>query len=122
MSTKFLRHHIRENIQKLLHKNSEQRPCASDLHGIFHAYCLIFDLSITETFLNSVSYPTYEEWKQLVRVIWKQVMENHFLSFESASLYQFASLYRNKGEQELYIVLLEEMMRKSENKREYGDN
>jgi len=117
-STEFLRHHIRENIQELLHGNSEQRPRASDLRGIFRAYCLVLDLSIAETLLQSVSYPTYEEWKHLVGVVWKQAMENHFLSFESEILYQLVLLYRNKGEQEICIVLLEEMVRKSENERE----
>src|SRR5271155_1993182 len=62
-STEFLRHHIRQNIQDLLHRDPEHRPRASDLRQIFGVYCLLLDLSITDKLLHCVWYPTYLEWK-----------------------------------------------------------
>jgi hypothetical protein len=112
-STEFLRHHIRQNIQELLHRDPEHRPRASDLRPIFGVYCLFLDLSITDRLLQSVWYPTYLEWKDLA-------LNGDFIHLESAFLYQLAELYRQK-EEGICIVLLHEIVARSTTEKELRD-
>src|SRR5277367_4030271 len=108
-STEFLQHHICENIQELLHRDSKQRPRASDLPGIFGAYCFLLDLSMADIVLGATSFPTYNEWKQLVGTITKGPWEYRFAP---ELLYQLSTWYQKRSEEEISIALLEEIVRK----------
>jgi ankyrin repeat protein len=120
-STEFLRHHIRQNIQELLHRDPGHRPRASDLRPIFVVYCLLLDLPITDKLLQCVWHPTYLEWKDLVGILWKSAaLNDDFSHLESAFLYQLAELYRRE-EEGIYVVLLQEIVARSTTEKELRD-
>jgi serine/threonine protein kinase len=114
-SIEFLQHHILENIKELLHRDPRQRMRASDLHGIFCAYCFVLDTPVTECF-QRVSYPTYVEWKQLVVELWNRSLKNDFLHFQSELLFQLAAFYQKKGEHgDFYLTKAQNFLRHLEN-------
>ena len=112
-STEFLQHHILENIKELLHRDPRQRMRASDLRGIFRAYCFFLNTPVTEYFQHVVSYPTYVEWKQLVVELQNPSLKNDFLHFQSELLYQLVALSQKKGEHEACIILIQGILNRS---------
>jgi tetratricopeptide (TPR) repeat protein len=64
-SSKFLEHHMAENVRELLHIDSSQRPRAASVCRLYSTYCRIFCLPVAQILLDSESYSSYLEWKQL---------------------------------------------------------
>ena len=84
----FFQHHISGCINDLLRRDWNQRPSASVVCLVFLSYSRLLDLSIVATLINSQSYPSYTEWKELVR---EYPNERDFFS-------QLADLYERLGE------------------------
>jgi serine/threonine protein kinase len=73
----FLQHHASENIQELLHRDHRQRPNASTASRVFSTYCWTLRMSSMALIVESPSYPSYQEWKEVAN---SDVTEHSFLT------------------------------------------
>jgi serine/threonine protein kinase len=83
----FLQHHASENIQELLHKDREQRPNATTASRVFSTYCWTLRMSTMALIVESHSYPSYQEWKDVAN---SHLDEYGFLN-------KLAAAYEKKG-------------------------
>ena len=95
-------HGPRQFVHDLLNRNWNHRPSALNVCHMFSSYCQLLKLSIVQLLVDIQSYPSYLEWKELVKI---HPNEPEFL-------YQLADVYEKKGEQSAAIALRREMVRK----------
>lgn len=113
LSSEFLRHQLRDNIQDLLHREPKERPRASDLRGIFQSYSLVLIPIIASVLPPTAPYPTYAEWKQMALGLCKSSVKDALPLFTKELLYRLAEFYQIRGEKETVIVFLKEILYRS---------
>lgn len=91
----FLQHHLSGIILDLLNTNSKRRPKASDIKALCHSFCQVLGLSIAQTLLDVLTYPSYVEWKQLVA--------NH--PTDQEFLFELMTSFEAKREKSAFIAI-----------------
>lgn len=101
-SSRFLEHHVSENIRGLLQRDPRHRPRASTLCVIFsfhERFHLLHDRYDTiQQSLKASEYPSY--------TIWKRLTERHY--FEPQFIIHLATEYAKRNEEVIGVMLLRE--------------
>jgi hypothetical protein len=102
-SSRFLNHHVSENIRDLLQRDPKLRPRTSELCPLFDSYSSILSFTCAQSLTDSPTYLEYTKWKELVRE-----SAPHKLLFQSA----LATALNEEVSGTLAITLKNEMIQR----------